>query len=48
MPKNKSTAEILSKRTNRDREDFEYNGDIPDIEELTMVDAEEFYGDSDD
>ena len=40
-----SSAELLADRTDRPREEFELREEteVPDIEELTEVDAAEFY-----
>lgn len=37
--------EYLSDETGESEAEFEYDGEIPGPEDLTIVDADEFYGD---
>lgn len=40
-----SVSEHLSAETGASERQFEYDGELPEPEDLTIVDADEFYGD---
>jgi hypothetical protein len=42
---NTSTPELLAELTGRPKEDFEYDGEIPDFSEQEMINADEYYND---
>jgi hypothetical protein len=43
--KTPSTPELLAEMTGRPKEDFEYDGEIPSLNEQEMIEADEYYDD---